>query len=102
MTTSRHIRIGPVTCGNDLPLTLIAGPCQLESLKQSVASSNLTSAQAEAHTLKGASGNIGAEQMMELFAAIEAAAGEEQMQEVEALLKQVDDSYRRLESELRS
>ena len=36
MTTSRHIRIGPVTCGNDLPLTLIAGPCQLESLEHAL------------------------------------------------------------------
>ena len=32
MTNHRHIRIGAVTCGNDLPLTVIAGPCQLESL----------------------------------------------------------------------
>ena len=27
-----HVRIGNLTCGNDLPLTVIAGPCQLESL----------------------------------------------------------------------
>lgn len=32
MTQPRHIRIGDLTCGNDLPLTVIAGPCQLESL----------------------------------------------------------------------
>lgn len=31
MTLHRHIRIGALTCGNDLPLTVIAGPCQLES-----------------------------------------------------------------------
>lgn len=31
MIRQRHIRIGQVTCGNDLPLTVIAGPCQLES-----------------------------------------------------------------------
>ena len=30
--THRHIPIGLLTCGNDLPLTVIAGPCQLESL----------------------------------------------------------------------
>lgn len=36
--TIHHISIGragcavPVTCGNDLPLTVIAGPCQLEGL----------------------------------------------------------------------
>lgn len=31
MTTHRHIPIGALTCGNDLPLVVIAGPCQLES-----------------------------------------------------------------------
>lgn len=31
-TQQRHIRIGDLTCGNDLPLMLIAGPCQLETL----------------------------------------------------------------------
>lgn len=32
MTQHRHIRIGNLDCGNDLPLTVIAGPCQLETL----------------------------------------------------------------------
>ncbi|MGR3410440.1 MAG: 3-deoxy-8-phosphooctulonate synthase [Paracoccus sp. (in: a-proteobacteria)] len=32
MTHHKHIALGPLTCGNDLPLTVIAGPCQLESL----------------------------------------------------------------------
>ncbi len=27
----RHVTIGPVTIGNDLPLVFIAGPCQIES-----------------------------------------------------------------------
>lgn len=31
MTSPRHISIGPVIMGNDLPLVLIAGPCQVES-----------------------------------------------------------------------
>ena len=31
MTAPRHITIGSVTVGNDLPLVLIAGPCVLES-----------------------------------------------------------------------
>ena len=31
MTDPRHIAIGNVTVGNDLPLVLIAGPCALES-----------------------------------------------------------------------
>ncbi len=32
MTQTHHVQIGNVTCGNDQPLTVIAGPCQLESL----------------------------------------------------------------------
>ena len=31
MARPRHISVGDVTIGNDLPLTLIAGPCALES-----------------------------------------------------------------------
>jgi 2-dehydro-3-deoxyphosphooctonate aldolase (KDO 8-P synthase) len=31
MTESRHVSVGPISIGNDLPLTLIAGPCALES-----------------------------------------------------------------------
>ena len=32
MTPSKHIRIRDLSCGNDLPLVVIAGPCQLETL----------------------------------------------------------------------
>lgn len=31
MPEQRHVSIGPLTVGNDLPLTLIAGPCAMES-----------------------------------------------------------------------
>jgi 2-dehydro-3-deoxyphosphooctonate aldolase (KDO 8-P synthase) len=31
MASTRHVQIGDLTLGNDLPLTLIAGPCALES-----------------------------------------------------------------------
>jgi 2-dehydro-3-deoxyphosphooctonate aldolase (KDO 8-P synthase) len=31
MTTPHHVPVGPVTLGNDLPLVLVAGPCQMES-----------------------------------------------------------------------
>ena len=31
MTQARHVVIGSVTVGNDLPFVLIAGPCQMES-----------------------------------------------------------------------
>lgn len=32
MTTTKHVKIGNLTVGNDLPLAIIAGPCQMESL----------------------------------------------------------------------
>ncbi len=35
-TTARHVRIGKVAFGNDLPLALIAGPCALESLSHAL------------------------------------------------------------------
>jgi 2-dehydro-3-deoxyphosphooctonate aldolase (KDO 8-P synthase) len=31
MQPNSHVKVGPATFGNDLPFTLIAGPCQLES-----------------------------------------------------------------------
>ena len=31
MVSPHHVPVGPVTLGNDLPLVLIAGPCQMES-----------------------------------------------------------------------
>ncbi|MCK5546376.1 MAG: 3-deoxy-8-phosphooctulonate synthase, partial [Rhodospirillaceae bacterium] len=31
MTKARHINAGHVAFGNDLPMALIAGPCQLEN-----------------------------------------------------------------------
>ncbi len=31
MASTRHVKIGDLTLGNDRPLTIIAGPCVLES-----------------------------------------------------------------------
>lgn len=31
MAATRHVNIGPITVGNDLPLAVIAGPCAIES-----------------------------------------------------------------------
>merc|ERR1712000_389557 len=82
-------------------LYLSSTPCLLDKLKQSVTQNDLSAAQSEAHTLKGASGNIGAEQMMALFAAIEAAAKEQHEDEIQSLVEQLDSMYQTLEHELR-
>ncbi|MDE0814322.1 MAG: 3-deoxy-8-phosphooctulonate synthase [Alphaproteobacteria bacterium] len=39
MTTQRHITVGDLTIGNDLPLTLIAGPCAMESRQHALETS---------------------------------------------------------------
>nr|MBA4770029.1 3-deoxy-8-phosphooctulonate synthase [Sphingobium sp.] len=31
MTSPKHVSVGPITIGNDLPFILISGPCQIES-----------------------------------------------------------------------
>jgi len=31
MTHPKHVQVGPITFGNDLPFVLISGPCQIES-----------------------------------------------------------------------
>jgi 2-dehydro-3-deoxyphosphooctonate aldolase (KDO 8-P synthase) len=37
----RHVAIGPLTVGNDLKLTLIAGPCQMESRDHAVQTASI-------------------------------------------------------------
>ena len=37
----RHVSIGSLTIGNDLPLTLIAGPCQMESRDHAVQTASI-------------------------------------------------------------
>ncbi len=39
MAETRHVRIGSLSVGNDLPLTLIAGPCALESRQHALETS---------------------------------------------------------------
>lgn len=40
MTVTRHIRIGGIEVGNDLPFALIAGPCALESREHALETSH--------------------------------------------------------------
>ena len=36
MSNAKHVQVGNVTFGNDLPLALIAGPCQMESAEHAM------------------------------------------------------------------
>src|ERR1700742_4471869 len=40
LPTAHHVTVGNVTFGNDLPLALIAGPCQLESRDHAIETSH--------------------------------------------------------------
>jgi 2-dehydro-3-deoxyphosphooctonate aldolase (KDO 8-P synthase) len=47
--TAKHVSIGPVTIGNDLPFVLISGPCQIESRDHAMRmAENLSDAAAQA------------------------------------------------------
>ncbi|MBK1663693.1 3-deoxy-8-phosphooctulonate synthase [Rhodospirillum rubrum] len=39
--TPRHVAVGPVTFGNDLPMVLIAGPCQMESREHALETASI-------------------------------------------------------------
>jgi 2-dehydro-3-deoxyphosphooctonate aldolase (KDO 8-P synthase) len=41
MVQPRHVGIGTLTLGNDLPLVLIAGPCQMESRDHAIATASI-------------------------------------------------------------
>ena len=43
----RHVAVGPLTVGNDLPLVLIAGPCQMESRQHALEMSQALKEMAE-------------------------------------------------------
>ncbi len=47
----RRVRVGPVTFGNDLPLVLIAGPCQLEGTDHALAIAERLAEACAAHGL---------------------------------------------------
>jgi len=81
-------------------LYLSSTPAQLESLKQAAVSGDFSAVQAEAHTLKGTSGNIGAEQLMALFAALEVAAKEHNSSEINALINQSDEFFNLVRQEI--
>ena len=50
MAKTRHVKIGELTLGNDLPFVLIAGPCALESRAHALEMS---------HALTELAGNLG-------------------------------------------
>ena len=60
----KQVAIGTVTVGNDLPLTVIAGPCQIESLDHAAM---IAGTMAEVYALAGAQFIFKADRSEELF-----------------------------------
>lgn len=80
-------------------LFIRTSPAQLEAIKTAAASTTtdrFSTVQAEAHALKGASGNIGAEELMQLCSALEQSARSGNTAQLQALSLQLDAAYRRL------
>ncbi len=90
MTKPRHIKIGDVALGNDLPLVLIAGPCALESRQHAIDISGRlremartlgigliykTSYDKANRTSAGSPRGVGLEDALPIFAEIRSATG---------------------------
>ena len=90
MTTPRHVRIGSVTLGQDLPFVLMAGPCQMESRDHAVEMAGLlngicaelglgliykSSFDKANRTSLGAARGLGLEKALGVFAEIKARFG---------------------------
>jgi two-component system sensor histidine kinase/response regulator len=71
-------------------------PDQLDSLKTAIGQGNCEETTAIAHTLKGASANLGGEQMADLCAAIEQAAKDGNPVLVSRLAIELDATHQRL------
>ena len=70
----RHVRVGDVTLGGDLPLTLIAGPCQLESRAHGLEMSAALKEMAERTSIKTERG-LGIDQSLPIMAEIREVTG---------------------------
>ncbi|MDK2779406.1 MAG: Hpt domain-containing protein [Pseudomonadota bacterium] len=77
-------------------LFIRTSPAQVEGIQTAVADNDFPTAQATAHTLKGASGNIGGECLMSLCAQIEQAAKAQDATQLQQLSAELSDTYQAL------
>ncbi|WP_430460486.1 Hpt domain-containing protein [Thalassolituus sp. LLYu03] len=66
---------------------------QLDELKAHISNERMKDATRMAHTLKGASGNIGAEQLMDVCARLERAAEQGDSATINALMPALDQAF---------
>jgi two-component system, sensor histidine kinase and response regulator len=73
-----------------LDIFLTDCPPKIEAMKRAVGSKDLTQLRDLSHSLKGASGNISAKKMYAAFLKIEQMAKNNDLNQIETLLKEID------------
>jgi len=76
-------------------------PKQIEILKKYIEENRITEAERQAHSIKGASANIGGEQVRELAFRIEKLCKEGNITEVPELIKQLDEQFKELSEKIK-
>jgi len=82
---------------NLIELFLADVPGRIQTLRRAVAEGDEQRIQFEAHNLKGASGNIGADQLQGSFARLEQMAGEGRVAGVDSLLAEAEEEFARVQ-----
>jgi len=82
---------------NLIELFLADVPGRIQTLRRAVAEGDEQRIQFEAHNLKGASGNIGADQLQGSFARLEQMAGEGRVAGVDSLLEEAEEEFARVQ-----
>ncbi len=74
--------------------------CSLEDLSQAINSEDEVTVVKTAHTLKGASGNIGAPRIATLFRQLEELGKKDELSEAAALMSSIADEFQIVKSEI--
>lgn len=82
-------------------LYLEDAPVRLEKLRQAIASASATEIKAEAHGLKGATGNLSANELQNLFAQMERLGANNDLSRTPHLFSEIELEYARVEKYLR-
>lgn len=89
----------------ELAATIVAGfledlPTQIEALKACLGSGNIRKAERQAHTVKGAAANLGAEALREVAGEMEKAGRTGDLQALSAIMPQLEREFLRLKERL--
>ena len=68
-------------------------PVKMRALRDAAGQKNITQLKDVAHAMKGASGNISAKRMREIFLSIENAGGQDEIAGIEGMLNELDTEF---------